>query len=222
MTNNATGTRPAPASSKIPAPALKPDAAQHAAGLRSSPSGSPSDSVAKHSGYGLPCAKCHLYYPADLDVCPTCHHKERVSPVAPKVKPKVSQAATPPVPDNATVEKEREEFLRQFKSNLIEAHNEIVQTSGTVCSCEQHRPGDEAAATICHACFERVRERLDLLETALVVDPKEAAQIIYAAVWADPSDPSKTYENAANALLSEIRKRAGMNPLMGPFQPLSD
>jgi hypothetical protein len=54
------------------------------------------------------------------------------------------------------------------------------------------------------------------------MDAKEAAQIIYDAVWADPSDPSKTYENAANALLAEIRKRGGMNSLMGPFQPLSD
>jgi hypothetical protein len=222
MPNDATGTRPAPASSKIPAAALKPDAVRPGAGLKSSPSGSQTNSSARHTGYGLPCAKCHLYFPADLDVCPTCHHNERVSPAVPKVRPNVSQAVTPPVPDNATVEKEREEFLRQFKSNLIEAHNEIVDTSGALCSCEEHRPGDDAAATICHACFERVQERLDLLETALVVDPKEAAQIIYAAVWADPSDPSKTYENAANALLSEIRKRAGMNPLMGPFQPLTD
>ena len=50
---------------------------------------------------------------------------------------------------------------------------------------------------------------------------KEAAQIIYDAVWADPSDPSKTYQNAANALLTELRKRAGVNSMMGPFQPLS-
>jgi hypothetical protein len=44
----------------------------------------------RQSGYGLPCAKCHLYYPADLDVCPTCKHNERVSPVAPKILRRVS------------------------------------------------------------------------------------------------------------------------------------
>ena len=43
------------------------------------------------------------------------------------------------------------------------------------------------------------------------MDLKEAAQIIYDAVWADPSDPNKTYQNAAGALLAELRKRAGMN-----------
>ena len=75
---------------------------------------------------------------------------------------------------------------------------------------------------ICKACYDRLQERLDLHEAALHLDTKEAAQIIYDAVWADPSDPNKTYENAANALMTEIRKRAGMNALMGPFQPLSD
>jgi hypothetical protein len=62
---------------------------------------------------------------------------------------------------------------------------------------------------------------VDILEATLHLDLKEAAQIIYDAVWADPSDPSKTYQNAASALLSDLRKRAGMSTLLGPFQPLS-
>src|SRR5271167_1571198 len=37
--------------------------------------------ASKSSAYGLPCATCHLYYPADLDACPTCQGKERVAPV---------------------------------------------------------------------------------------------------------------------------------------------
>jgi hypothetical protein len=53
------------------------------------------------------------------------------------------------------------------------------------------------------------------------MDLKEAAQIIYDAVWADPSDPGKTYQNAANALLTELRKRAGIATLLGPFQSLT-
>ena len=55
---------------------------------------------------------------------------------------------------------------------------------------------------------------------ALQIDLKEAAQIIYDAVWSDPSDPSKTYQNAAGALLTELRKRAGISAVLGPFQPL--
>ncbi|MFZ0806144.1 MAG: hypothetical protein WAN03_08170, partial [Candidatus Sulfotelmatobacter sp.] len=68
--------------------------------------------------------------------------------------------------------------------------------------------------------YERLQERLDICEASLHVDLKEAAQIIYDAVWADPSDPSKTYQNAASALLGELRKRAGISSLRGPFQPL--
>ena len=34
----------------------------------------------KSSGYGMPCAKCRLYYPANVDTCPACNSKERVSP----------------------------------------------------------------------------------------------------------------------------------------------
>ena len=48
------------------------------------------------------------------------------------------------------------------------------------------------------------------METALHMEAKEAAKIVYEAVWADTSDPDKTYYNAAVALLGELRKRAGM------------
>src|SRR5581483_7046659 len=84
------------------------------------------DSPRKSSGYGLPCAKCHLYYPADLDFCPTCHHTERVSPVVPKIPAKPVQTEAEEVPDTALLEQEREEFLRQFKSQLLEAHAGIM------------------------------------------------------------------------------------------------
>jgi hypothetical protein len=219
MPINATGTRQASAGAK-PAAGLA-----HDAGIRHSDvalaSGAPADLAAKASGYGLPCAKCRLYYPANLDICPTCHHHERVSPVVPKIPPKAKQAV-PGTPDSAVVEKEREEFLRQFKSHLAEAHGEATNPSGTRCAFGDHVAGDDREAVICKACFERLQERLDMCELALQLDPKEAAQIIYDAVWADPSDPSKTYENAANALIAEIRKRAGITSSMAPFQPLSD
>jgi hypothetical protein len=176
------------------------------------------DAAPKLSGYGLPCSRCKLYYPADLDCCPTCHNPERVLPVAPKV-PRVTRAAPDPVPNTTAVEREREEFLRQFKSQLMEAHAEAASTPGADCMVGEHT-GEAARAEICKACYERLLERLDVCEAALHLDLKEAAQIIYDAVWADPSDPNKTYENAANALLTALRKRAGVNSLLGPFHPL--
>ena len=175
----------------------------------------------KPSGYGLPCSKCHLYYPADLDICPTCKHNERISPIVPKIPPKRAQATVDPVPDSAIVEKEREEFLRQFKAQLLEAHAEVANTPDAICKFGEQHPGDPGAAEICNACYEKLQERLDVCEASLHIDLKEAAQIVYDAVWADSSDPSKTYQNAASALLSELRKRAGITTLMGPFQPLT-
>ena len=53
------------------------------------------------------------------------------------------------------------------------------------------------------------------------MDLKEAAQVIYDAVWADTSDSNKTYQNAAQALLGELRKRAGMKLVLGRMQPLA-
>ena len=177
----------------------------------------------KAAGYGLPCSKCRLYYPADAEECPNCHHKERVGAVAPKIPPRTTvQAAGAVTADSASVEKEREEFLRQFKSQLLDAHTKVVEGVESACSVEGHRASEPASAEVCKACYERVQERLDVFEAAMHMDLKEAAQIIYDAVWADPSDPNKTYQNAANALLTELRKRAGMNSVMAPFQPLSD
>ena len=180
-----------------------------------------SDSARKPARYGLPCAKCRLYYPADLDICPTCHHHERVSPVVPSALPKIAQSVPDPIPDSSVIEQEREEFLRQFKSQLLEAHSQVANGLDSVCTLGERHAGELAPAEVCKPCYERLQERLDVCEAALHLDLKEAAQIIYDAVWADPSDPSKTYQNAASALLSELRKRTGMNSLHGPFQPLS-
>lgn len=176
----------------------------------------------KHSGYGLPCAKCRLYYPAELQACPTCHHTQRVPPAPPKARPAATQAVPDRAPDSAAVEQEREDFLRQFKSQLLEAHAEVVHAQDSACTLQGHKAGDESKAEICKACYELLQERLDACEAALHIDLKEAAQIIYDAVWADPSDPNKTYQNAASALLAEMRKRAGINSLRGPFQPVQD
>jgi hypothetical protein len=122
----------------------------------------------------------------------------------------------------AKVEHEREEFLRQFKSQLLEAQAGAANASDSLCQMGSHNANEPAHAEVCKPCYERLQERVDVCEGALHMDLKEAAQIIYDAVWADPSEPTKTYQNAASALLSEMRKRAGVIALRGAFQPLSD
>jgi hypothetical protein len=174
----------------------------------------------KSSGFGMPCANCRLYYPANLDACPACNSKQRVSPSVVPAIPKV-QAAAEPLPDTAIIEQEREAFLKQFKSQLFAAHAEVANSPMVCTLAERHVQGAEAAS-ICKPCYDRLQERVDVCEAALHIDLKEAAQIVYDAVWADPSDPSKTYTNAASALLSELRKRSGVSSLLGPFHPLGN
>src|SRR5580704_10851608 len=62
------------------------------------------DSEAQHksSGYGMPCANCRLYYPANADMCPACNSRERISPNVVPAIPK-TQAAAEPLPDTAAV-----------------------------------------------------------------------------------------------------------------------
>jgi hypothetical protein len=155
-------------------------------------------------GYGLPCANCHLYYPAGLDACPTCDSRERVSPIA---EPTVRTAppAALPAPDAATLEREREAFLKQLKSQLATAEIK-ASAAPAICTTGEHHDHADEPASICKHCYDRLQERVDVFEAALHIDLKEAAQIVYDAVWADPSDPSKTYTNAASALLTELRK----------------
>ncbi len=218
MATNATRSQQATVSPAAQAsPAKEPTARRMNSAL-----GPKTETPRRPSGYGLPCSKCHLYYPAELDICPTCKHNERASPVVPKILPRAAKAVGDPASDTAAVEREREEFLRQFKSQLIEAHAEVVNVPESVCKFGEQHSGEPAKAEICQHCYERLQERLDVCEAAFHLDLKEAAQIIYDAVWADPSDPNKTYQNAAGALLAELRKRAGMTTVLGPFQPLSD
>ena len=174
---------------------------------------------ARRIGYGMPCLKCKTYYAADLVACPVCQSTERVSPMIASV-PVVS---TPEVrlPDPAEVEEERERFLREFKAQLQVGDMQINASASFRCSNEENHEGAFEAAAVCQGCYEHLREQVDLLNAALHMDLRDATQVIYDAVWANPSDPGKTYQNAAQALLNELHRRAGISPVLGPLQPLA-
>src|SRR5258708_7631782 len=78
--------------------------------------------------------------PPTFDPVPACNSKERVSTNVVPVIPPV-QAAADTMSENAVeqerVEQEREEFLKQFKSQLFAAHAEVAN-SPTVCSLEEN------------------------------------------------------------------------------------
>jgi len=186
-------------------PALDPNAV----------AGVPTQFGPRHVGYGLPCIKCKTYYAADLTACPVCKTKERVSPVVSTVP---AVAPTEELPDPVLLEEERERFLRDFQSH-IEASG-LVNASAHNCGLTENHQNSSETATVCKSCYEQLQERTDLMEAALHMDLKDASQIVYDAVWSDPSDPNKTYQNAAQALLLELRKRAGVKLALGPLQPL--
>lgn len=176
--------------------------------------------VPKQAGYGMPCAHCKTYYAADLTACPVCKATERVSPTVVAVRSTISP--TEQCPDPVALEEERERFLRDFKAKVFASQLPMSPNGNLRCAHEENHPGGPEPAAVCQGCYDHLQERVDVLEAALHMDLKEAAQIVYDAVWADPSDATKTYENAAHALLAELRRRSGVTQVFGLLQPLSD
>ncbi len=195
----------APATVHSAAPAYRREEAVNAA-----------DSSVGSSGYGLPCAKCRTYYLASLTCCPVCKSPERVSPAA-RAQP--AQTASVAQSSPAQLEQERERILRELKAQAYASHLQINTAESFRCANEQNHPSGFEPASVCQSCYDQLQGRADLMEAALHIDLKDATQVIYRAVWADPSDPTNTYQNAAQALLAELHKRAGISAVLGPLQP---
>jgi hypothetical protein len=221
-----TATQPQPVNtSSIPSTILSETGFQRAT---TSMDSLPSELGPRRIGYGLPCVKCKTYYAADLTMCPVCKSAERVSPVveaAGGAVPNVPETALP-APDDAALEEERERFLREFQSKSFAAQIEVDPAQmdsdqNTGCSLEGNHQDAFEPAEVCENCYMRLQQRVDLLEASLHMDLIEATRVVYEAVWSDPSDPSKTYQNAASAILTELRKRAGIPSVLGPLQPLT-
>jgi hypothetical protein len=173
----------------------------------------------KAVGYGLPCLHCHRYYPADMRACPICKSTQRVSPIQAGV-PSPAPAAAAPIA-GAPLDEERERLLKELKSQAFASHTQINAPAAFNCVLKHQHSGANEPAAVCHSCYGDARQTADRMEAALHMDAKEAAKIVYTAVWADTSDPSATYLNAAKALLSELHKRAGIGLLLGEHQPLA-
>ena len=171
----------------------------------------------KAAGYGLPCANCRAYYPADMIACPICACTERVSLSASSL-PQASVVVPAP---SVEIDDEREQYLKELKSQAFASHTQINAAATFRCVLEHQHHGESEPAAVCHTCYSEARQLADRLEAALHMDTKEAAKIVYEAVWADTSDPNRTYYNAADALLSEVRRRAGIGLLLGGNQPLA-
>jgi hypothetical protein len=154
-----------------------------------------------------------------MTACPICKTAERVSPTAVVARPVTPVAPQPKT--SAPVENDRERYLKELKSQAFASHTQINAAATFRCVLEHQHNGSSEPAAVCHTCYTDLKQSADRMEAALHMDAKEAAKIVYEAVWADTSDPNKTYENAAASLLGELRRRAGIGLLLGPHQPLA-
>jgi len=178
----------------------------------------------KRVGYGLPCARCKAYYAADLSTCPYCQCAERVAPTEQEIMRPSSalkeEIADPAELRHAEILPGSDEDEPLFADSARSDIGEIYTAPIVRCVIGQHADEAEPAA-VCRSCYSELHERLERIEAALSIETREAAQIIYEAVWADPSptDPTRTYQNAAQAILNEIRQRAGLALFMSTMKP---
>ncbi|MGB0039692.1 MAG: hypothetical protein WBQ00_12385, partial [Terriglobales bacterium] len=107
-------------------------------------------------GYGMPCAKCRAYYPSDMDACPICKTRERISPgttgASPASAPAIASAhpRTNSNSEEAKLLAEEREHLRVLKSQIYAS-----QPSATTfrCALDQNHNGTVEPAAVCHSCY---------------------------------------------------------------------
>jgi hypothetical protein len=173
-------------------------------------------STSNVNGYGLPCLKCRTYYDSTLSACPVCHESKRVAVNAVSVP-----TVNPETKDSAAVEEQRRRFTQELNPQAYASTLPMPIAATALCMLDENHADEPEAAKVCQGCYATLQNRADLMEAALHIDLKEAAQIVYEAVWTDPSDPTKTYQNAAQALLGELHKRAGFSAVVGQIHPMS-
>jgi len=184
----------------------------------------------RRAGYGLPCASCKAYYASDLPACPICKCAERVPARRAEVKSaKMLEKASRGVLQRSFInlgptpacsqrrqlavhgDKDAKRFRLESKLLPCADTDEINAGASLSCNLDENHNTQRESASVCLS-YDQLREKLARTEAALSMDLREAARVIYEAVWAGPSpvEASRTYQNAAEALLNELRHRACM------------
>ena len=130
-----------------------------------------------------------------------------------------------PAREDAALKEERDRFRGGFETKAINVNGQIAtqtdKSAARRCRLEASHNREFEPARVCQTCYARLQQRVDLLEAALRMDLKETTQVIYDAVWSNPSDPSKTYHNAAQAVLAKLHRRAGISAMLESHQLLA-
>ncbi|PYX18098.1 MAG: hypothetical protein DMG87_15110, partial [Acidobacteria bacterium] len=177
--------------------------------------------------YGLPCVNCKAYYASDLPACPICKCAKRVPATGTEAEstqtlnkpqggvlqpalrsfinldsPRACRGKMPPA---GRRNGGASTFVVESKLLLCTNTDEVNAGTSSPDILAENRNTQDESVLVCLS-YDQLREELAHTdaalahaEAALLMDLREAAQVIYEAVWADPShaEPSRTYKNAA-------------------------
>ena len=181
----------------------------------------------RRAGYGLPCANCKAYYASDLPSCPICNCAERVPARRAEVKSAkmlekasrgmlqrsfINLVPTPACSQGRQLAVDGDEDAKRLLESqlLLSADTDEINAGASLsCILDENHNTQRESGSVCLS-YDQLREKLARTEAALFMDLREAARVIYEAVWTGPSpvEASRTYQNAAEALLNELRHRA--------------
>src|SRR6202051_4635677 len=113
----------------------------------------------KAVGYGLPCSRCHAYYPSDMHACPICKSPDRVSASAPVMHTAAPVPVAAPQATEAHLDDERERFLKELKSHAFASHTQINPETTFRCVLDHQHTGATEPAAVCHSCYSHARQQ---------------------------------------------------------------
>jgi TonB family protein len=180
-------------------------------------------------GYGLPCAKCHKYFPADLEVCPICKGRERVSPIVAPRLPKPVQSETSVAAPVAAKQEVKEspkleslvrtppiEIKVRVKEQLLDRKESITTSAVAEPSVETVASGVEPQEAAVSTSFEspvptaRIEiQGKDRFEQEPIT-PQAVAELP-VAVESEPASATPELENG-NELASKLEPAAVVAP----------
>src|SRR5436190_6506846 len=177
--------------------------------------------------FGLPCANCKAYYASDLPACPICKCAKRVPATGTEAEstqtlnkpqggvlqpalrsfinldsPRACRGKMPPA---GRRNEGASTFVVESKLLLCTNTDEVNAGTSSPDILAENRNTQAESVLVCLS-YDQLREELAHteaalahVEAALLMDLRAATQVIYEAVWADPSpaEPSRTYNDAA-------------------------
>jgi hypothetical protein len=162
----------------------------------------------RRAGYGLPCAKCRRYFSADLDACPICKGRDRVSPViSPAQTPSRTLAPVEPTLIASSLELQRDRFPEESDSPLFEQEEFSVQevrNSPTLSGLQERQLAETEPAAAARPPETQVSVDLMLSDASLAQEPEDL-----------PTRPECPMSTAKEDIVAQQKTDAALSALKG-------